>query len=759
MKRKESLDRERHKSPFEEKKVLNQKIEIKSQKIDENRQIFSNFKSNFNFRERNINKIQTKAPSTTRSKNELNKSKELQTSCRKLETPKKIISFNEAQKKKFIRSKSLYGINRGQDDPKQENFNVTQRNFQDKEKSRESFSSSRRGLTRSPVNTINKWNMKSLTCRGCGEDSSKFFNIPHCQDHNFCENCIKGNLCFNNCRDCANYYKFLTKPRKIDLKKCFFCDKTAFKLSYECESHAYCKKCYVFLKKNDFSHITDISECKQCSQVIKNTKLNDIQNQGKNVKFNSTIEMDQTGKKNEIDLKRKDRIDFNKKALSRTPSQKSDSISRLESPKKSVILKGENGTSHERSDFKQQVLNQAKPEIKSGNLIEESKAYMRKDNLREEKKLDQNLKPTINKNKPSPENQEKQLDFDNLIINRAIGNNPKSKNNSCCRDKSGKVFKTPRCCEHNYCRVCIVEGSRYIDCELCSMYFESRIRPNNSKNFQCSLCKLPPIVCDIKCESHKYCKYCYNFLKNNDYDHISNVANCEECNKSLKLLKIDDVSRPIENLVPHQNPNPQHIINKTPKMRSKMIKFTSNKPKPRPASQQKKKTICDSCKTYFDKCSINPNCNKHQCCTKCIQKGSKSFNCDTCIAYFERVENSKCLFCMKSLGKKLTTPRCNQHYYCKDCIKMKPADLKCDYCSMYFESLTRKYDPNILACSLCRIGPMTSGIKCSVHFYCSYCFKYLTENEFDHILLVVKCQDCSKSIQSIKDQTMGKIPL
>lgn len=115
-----------------------------------------------------------------------------------------------------------------------------------------------------------------------------------------------------------------------------------------------------------------------------------------------------------------------------------------------------------------------------------------------------------------------------------------------------------------------------------------------------------------------------------------------------------------------------------------------------------------------------------------------------------------CISCKKSLKKEFITPRCTQHKFCENCFKQGSIKIRCDYCFMYFESLKRDPCNNSFICSMCKLYPTNTGIKCESHFYCRYCFDFLVRNDFSHLVLIMSCRECKTSLEAIKDKNSSK---
>lgn len=349
--------------------------------------------------------------------------------------------------------------------------------------------------------------------------------------------------------------------------------------------------------------------------------------------------------------------------------------------------------------------------IEKLNNCKVCKSYYIKQGHQEENKVPESHRPKL---KASTKYLEDSKNHGTKILhyNSSYYSQPAATSNTfnCCLNNSSKKFKTPRCTDHEYCTYCFSDAKNNPNCALCNMYFES-LKEKNIDTYKCSLCKLPPITSDIKCTSHSYCEYCYYYLENNEYNHIINVARCPECDFFLKQIKDAKVS--------NQNKYQDDFLTIQAKQNS--IKSPERQSRTKVQGAHSARGV-----------SANPHL------------GAGGFS--------DQHLRIRCAGCYSYSDKSLKTPRCTKHEYCSKCIDRGPGYVTCDLCIMYFESLTKKLDPSIFACSLCKIAPMSSDLKCKLHSYCKYCFEFLITNDFSHLKNVSKCQDCISFLNNVKNK-------
>ena len=310
----------------------------------------------------------------------------------------------------------------------------------------------------------------------------------------------------------------------------------------------------------------------------------------------------------------------------------------------------------------------------------------------------------------------------------------KNKNSRCsaCQSEMDKGYATSRCSEHRYCKNCIIsKQSRNKACELCNMYFQSLMLVKDPSKLRCTLCGICPNSPDIKCPVHSYCQYCYEYLINNECLHIIAVADCRECRYSINLIQ----KKKATDSAPEKN-------NET-----RRIQVNSTEIDPDKLQNQN-----FSSKTKPDSIKLPRNYDTEDA------EFRKQFKTNSDFAGQNwKSNNSRCSgFYCSSIGEFLT-PRCTEHRFCMKCFKSGSKYFRCEFCIMYFESISRRMDQNIFQCSLCKLAPINSEIKCNVHKYCKYCYDFISNSDYSHLINVVNCQECCKFLKLIKEKNASKL--
>jgi hypothetical protein len=232
-----------------------------------------------------------------------------------------------------------------------------------------------------------------------------------------------------------------------------------------------------------------------------------------------------------------------------------------------------------------------------------------------------------------------------------------------CKNYSNKMLRLPTCQQHYYCETCINKRSFKKECLECKAYLDSfSFKTKNDRNF-CCLCKKNPNFAS-KCADHRYCRTCWDFISNNNYDHLELIRSCTSCRRQIKEKnKVETPRMPsernpttsIEKFIPFSNStdqdfNPNSAREKLCAVKSSSFSNKNNihvlrtdmKTVTKPKKINQKLTI-DSYRNIFDsiKCSIcfdgkdilGFTCN-HNLCSYCLVGGC----CNNILNFFTQYQ-------------------------------------------------------------------------------------------------------------------------
>lgn len=305
-----------------------------------------------------------------------------------------------------------------------------------------------------------------------------------------------------------------------------------------------------------------------------------------------------------------------------------------------------------------------------------------------------------------------------------------------CKINCDKLLKLPNCSNHEFCENCIKNRPIHNSCEKCAFFFSLSTEKSNSASNLCLFCQKKASILTPNCESHVYCESCYDFMSKNSFSHLVQVSDCKVCSLFFVNLR-PKVEQRVFSRVP-MNLNSYEITESNMKNKQYVPHLSSDKNLNNFGFGQ---ITSAKSSNYESKQLPRPISNDPN-----NRFGPKSK--DLII---------RCCTCFIKLNKPLKTPRCTTHTYCDACINKVASSIKCDYCNMYFECFSKNQDVSILKCTLCKLFPMKSDINCKLHSYCIYCYGFLTQNEYSHIIIVVKCEECTRSLKKIKNSILDQI--
>ena len=644
-------------------------------------------------------------------------------------------------------------------------------------------------------------------CTGCKIVASKLFNIPTCLEHKFCEGCAKNKPTYNSCTICAQYFVKSSKKSTPNPKLCWLCEEQMQNSLNNCKSHAYCNHCYNFLVNNDFGPIEKVSKCSDCSLNFQNLKTQEEEektNDSYSLKnpqnseatpqnLPNVLAKDET--KSNLDLKMCSlkNCGVQKEKLLKTPRCVEHEYCKdcIENEKAQPIC--ENCLKYFKSlkpkpKYSKNLCSLCNDPFKYSNDVctlhfyckicyeflgkndnshivlvrkcDDCSSYFNELKLKEQGKVEMIGNENLGLNPPAEINDDENLKKRELesICNEI--NSKSSAEQHKCLNQIEKLFKIPRCTVHRFCKDCIRNENTNISCADCKKYFKSlKLRTTHSDRL-CSLCKELALKSECLCSWHIYCNVCNNFLENNEFDFIIIVTECGQCCTYFQSKLIEKEVKKIEpsgdlNLYSPKSSGQEReieskvILESLTKLANQSIITEENKSHG-PKVNQTREAKANEGTPNKDSIAIPPKDKNY----------SSDFSSDLSedlyesnLSYSSKPNHTyNCSACKGQKIKVFKTPRCADHDYCEVCINKKPKILKCEFCTMYFESLTRKLDSSILQCSLCKIPPNSPKIKCKSHSYCKYCYEFLINNEFSHIINVANCQDCCGSIKGIKKQ-------
>lgn len=159
---------------------------------------------------------------------------------------------------------------------------------------------------------------------------------------------------------------------------------------------------------------------------------------------------------------------------------------------------------------------------------------------------DSPAKPNISESKPSVFKAQSNLILNS--INPSVKAEEKKQKNPyqfsqaykkcviCYNELISRSYFTPKCKKHTFCLTCIKGSSiayKKTSCNECENFFDALNKKGDEKSLTCLLCKKFPEHKIIDCKVHEYCKECFNFLINNEFDYIEKVYSCANCKKSI----------------------------------------------------------------------------------------------------------------------------------------------------------------------------------------------------------------------------------
>ena len=592
----------------------------------------------------------------------------------------------------------------------------------------------------------NKPSLNLKNCKICGEAKEKLFKTSKCIEHEYCIDCVKEEKNIKFCYECSKCYKYfscLKQRNKASKDNCYLCDSIDLSSKVECSSHIYCKVCYAYLVENDFNHILNAYGCNLCRMYFEKVKSTEKKYLEGDSIVNSQVLNYPTSSSEKVET---DISNRNTKAQIISNLKKCSyeycktQFEKLYKTPKCIdhgycknCIKTENNyyyyycgncydyfvslrRSNYTSSFRCYLCTDYDDSEKvrgcelhkfckicysfALNNDDDNNIIVIKCNecFLNFKRLKTQQNKTSEKTNAIDESINKKLDEQSKNIEPVSDSNPTSVNISSklsicsvCNAETSKLFKTPRCKMHEFCADCIILKNPMKNCESCTMYFEITSLKDYQSKFYCCLCKNFSNYPYIKCNLHSYCQHCTEFLENNDYTHIKIVSDCEECRKYFTIIK----GKKTSNQISIEDKEPAEIGESESNKRLRYI--------------------------YGNKWDFS---------------------------------SSSCSGCYNHRGVEFKTPRCIKHTYCRDCIKTEPKysrSISCEFCSMYFESLKIVHDSNVYKCSLCKLTPFKSDIKCKSHSYCTYCYDYITKNDYSHLINVANCQECCASLKLKKE--------
>ena len=353
--------------------------------------------------------------------------------------------------------------------------------------------------------------------------------------------------------------------------------------------------------------------------------------------------------------------------------------------------------------------------------------------------------------------------------------------NGCNVDHNiSDLCKIPKCSKHSYCKRCLNQSipvrRQSKDCLECDGFFQVNQTKRN-KN-QCNLCNLgtntPDLIEIPKCNSHKYCDECYQFILSNDSSMFPNISTCKKCKKSINMITG-------EKFLQKQGENSKSIYEESlKKATARYIKCENGHGYASDMSgDQLISRIDKNCRSCINKLIILDNVSKCILCgnpndipypMRCRTYKNLCSNCSFPLIEITHVR--LCEVCLTNLKDKINTccscnkfyektalyhlPKCNSHVFCKDCLALPLSNCSsyCTRCSGYFDrnhelglELSRgKFDNK--SCNLCRDPSAIFPGYCGRHGYCEICSDFILRNDWTEFPSIQSCGDCKRSIRS-----------
>lgn len=319
---------------------------------------------------------------------------------------------------------------------------------------------------------------------------------------------------------------------------------------------------------------------------------------------------------------------------------------------------------------------------------------------------------------------------------------------ACRRKKSIYDLRIPgSCLEHVFCTTCYDSQSKYefieiSNCFDCKDFFKPD--PLNSIDC-CSYCLgSKPFFKNI-CQSHRICEIC---ISSPCDQKIKSCYNCLEqwentCCNCFKYLKSGILSYP------------RHMVHKycSDCINQDFIACQECSKVNTMPSQ----ILCFVCKETSNIFYQN-NCTQHCFCVNCLiilqdlrysEIYPEFYKCDVCIKSIQKIfYQDYCSLCLSNINlfKIFTCPK--KHNFCEDCLTRKKnisPYLRCNYCIEYFNPVYENF--YCIICSKSRKNHKL--LACEKHYACDYCLSNIPLGKLDLYLRVLRCGNCSKSIEQL----------
>lgn len=305
------------------------------------------------------------------------------------------------------------------------------------------------------------------------------------------------------------------------------------------------------------------------------------------------------------------------------------------------------------------------------------------------------------------------------------------------------MFRTPKCKSHYYCRKCVVEPCRSNNSELCDLclgYFSCIGKELSENQIKCNLCPKWPGSNGLNCKIHNYCAECKDFVVDNNYRYIVNLARCEVCVENLEKLKKLGKNRV----------SVGDVENKTD-----LVDANKDKMRFKQENRVYEKNYSSGSLSSNNIFKSKRNENSIKPVQKPIHKQESSEND---LKTFEKPFRP--CWCCKANIKTLNlqkTPNCDFHCYCESCFRnnlTNKTSVPCATCLVHFTSITKSETKK---CKTCTKPSEDTELNCKLHQYCKECKENIVTRDFKDFIRLRECEDCVENAKKINEIKSSRV--